>query len=239
MPGAEFVRVHARLGRQQAQQQRLLRHFQAEDGHRLALPQRHVLGDVQRQRRLPHRRPRRKNDQLGWLQPGRFVVESGVAGGQARDAAAFAENFLEALETVLDEILDADQPGLHAVFGKLENRGLGAVEDHVRIVARRQRLLLNRRRRVNQAAQNRLFLHDARVVLDVRHARQAVGKLREIRDAAGRFEFAAAREVLHQRDRVDGLLLFAELHHALENVPVLRKKEILRAQRARTAALSA
>ena len=37
-------------------------------------------------------------------------------------------------------------------------------------------------------------------------------------------------QIFHQRDRIDGLLLLAELHHALEDVPVLRQKEILRAQ---------
>ncbi len=39
-----------------------------------------------------------------------------------------------------------------------------------------------------------------------------------------------AAQVLHQRDGIDGLLLFAELNHAFENVPVLRKEEILGAQ---------
>ncbi len=229
MSGAELVRVHARVRRKQAQQQRLLRHFQAEDRHGLALPQRHVFGDVQRQRRLPHRRTRRKNDQLGGLQPGRFVVEAGVAGGEAGDPAALAENLFEALESVLDQVLNANQPDLHAVFRQLKDGRFRAIQNHVGVVARRQRLLLNHGRGVDQAAQNRLFLDDPRVVVHVRHARQAVGQLRKIRDAARGFEFPAADEILHQRDRVDGLLLLAQLHHALENVPVLRKEEILRA----------
>ena len=76
-------------------------------------------------------------------------------------------------KSVPDQFLDADQPGLHAVFRQLENRRFGAVENHVGVVARRQRLLLNRGRGINQAAQNRLFLHDPRVVLHVRDARQA------------------------------------------------------------------
>ncbi len=40
----------------------------------------------------------------------------------------------------------------------------------------------------------------------------------------------AAAEIFHQRDGVDGLPLFAELDHALENVAVLREEKILRAQ---------
>ena len=78
-------------------------------------------GDVQRQRRFSHRRARRKNDQLGWLQAGRFVVEPSVARGEARDPAAFAEDFFEALEIFLDKVLDADQSRAHAIFRELED----------------------------------------------------------------------------------------------------------------------
>ena len=106
----------------------------------------------------------------------------------------------------------------------------GAVEDHVRVFAGRKRLLLNRSGGVNQAAQHRLFFHDARVVLHVGDARQTLGKLRDISDAAGGFELAAAAEIFHQRDGIDGLLLFTELHHVLEDVAVLRKEKVLGAE---------
>ncbi len=167
VPGAELVRVHARLGREQAQQQRLLRHFQAEDRHGLLLAQRDVSRDVQREGRLSHRRARREDDQLGRLQAGGFVVETRIAGGEPGDAAAFAEDFLEALEAVLDQVLDADQSGADAVFGDLENGRFRAVENDVGVVSGGERLLLNRRGGMNQVAQDRLFLDDARVVLDV------------------------------------------------------------------------
>ena len=67
-------------------------------------------------------------------------------------------------------------------------------------------------------------------MLHVRRARQTVGELRKIRDAAGGIELAAAREVVHQRDDVDGLLMLGELNHALKNLAVLREKEIFGAQ---------
>ena len=47
---------------------------------------------------------------------------------------------------------------------------------------------------------------------------------------AERLQLAPAAEVLHQSNGVNGLLLFSQLDHALENLAVLRKKEILRAQ---------
>ena len=121
--------------------------------------------------------------------PAVSLSRPGIAGGEAGDAAAFAEYLFEALEAILDQILDADQPRAHAVFGQLENRRFCAVENNVRIVSRGKRLLLNRGGGIDQAAQNRLFLHDSRVVLHIGDARQSVRKLRKISDAARRFEF--------------------------------------------------
>ena len=95
--------------------------------------------------------------------------------------------FSEAFEIFFDEIFDADQPHANAVFGKLEDAGLGAVENYVGVVTGGQGLLLNHCRGVDQAAKNRLLFDDARIVLDVRDARQAVHQLRNIGNAAGRF----------------------------------------------------
>src|ERR1700678_349945 len=158
---------------------------------------------------------------------GRFVVEIGVTGSEAGDAAVFAENLFEALEIIANEFFDANQAGFDAIFGESENHRLGAIEDHIGIVARGQGLLLNGRRRENQAAQNRFFLDDARVVFDVGDARQAVSELREVGDAARRFQFAAPGQVLHQGDDIDGLLPFAKLQHTLEDLAVLRKEKIV------------
>ncbi len=67
-------------------------------------------------------------------------------------------------------------------------------------------------------------------MLDVCGARQPISQLREIGDAACCFQFAAPAEILHQRDGINGLLLFPQLDHALENLAMLRQEEIFRAQ---------
>ena len=48
--------IHSRFGADHARQQRFLGHFQRKDGHRFldVWMRRHVLCDVQRQRRLSH-----------------------------------------------------------------------------------------------------------------------------------------------------------------------------------------
>ena len=62
------VRVDARLRRQQAEKQLLLRHFEAEDTNRQLGLGSHVLRHVEDEAGLPHRRPGRDDDQIGRLQ---------------------------------------------------------------------------------------------------------------------------------------------------------------------------
>ncbi len=82
-------------------------------------------------------------------------------------------------------------------------------------------------RGVDQAAQQRFFLHDARVVLDVGDVRHAVHQLRDVGRAADGFQFAAALQLLGERHQVDGLLRFAESDHLLVDAPVMIVEEIL------------
>ena len=53
--------------------------------HRQAFVHRHVLGDVERERGLAHRRPRRQHDQVALLQAGGHAVEVVEAGAHAGD----------------------------------------------------------------------------------------------------------------------------------------------------------
>ena len=58
---------------------------------------------------LPMEGASRENDQFRGLQAGGFIVEAGIAGCESGwMRLAFAENFLEAFETVSYKILDAD-----------------------------------------------------------------------------------------------------------------------------------
>ena len=105
---------------------------------------------LQRERGFSHRRTRGEDDKLGRLQAGGFIVEAGVAGGEAGDAPAFAEDSLEALEIVAYEFFDADQASADAIFGNSKNHGFSAIENDVGIVARCERLFLNGRGGKNQ-----------------------------------------------------------------------------------------
>ena len=60
---------------QQAQDELLLAHLEAEDADALALLDGGVLGDVEREARLADRRPGREDDQVALLEAGRERVE--------------------------------------------------------------------------------------------------------------------------------------------------------------------
>src|SRR5512137_1220963 len=84
---AEVARAHVALvdateRRNHAERELLTRHFHREDRDRLVVGDRRVLGDVERERRLAHRRPARDDDEIARLQPGGHLVEFGVARAQ-------------------------------------------------------------------------------------------------------------------------------------------------------------
>ena len=73
--GAEPLRVDVGDARQQAQDELLLAHLEAEDADALALLDGGVLGDVEREARLADRRPGREDDEVALLEAGRQRVE--------------------------------------------------------------------------------------------------------------------------------------------------------------------
>jgi hypothetical protein len=63
-------------------------------------------------------------------------------------------------------------------------------------------------------------------VLDVADPRHAIGERGKIWSAAGGFEFAYAVQGFGERDQVNGLLVFAERDHLIEDAAVLFQEKI-------------
>src|SRR5712675_2666159 len=226
MAGAEFVGVDLGYGGDEALEERLLGHFEAEDGDGLAAADADVFGEVEGERGFSLRGARGEDQQLGGLQAGGQLVQLDIAGGDAGDAFAFAEDFFEALEIVADDVLDGDEAGADAVFGELEDGRFGVVEDGVGAVFALEGALLNIVGGVDEIAEDGFFFDDARVVLDVGDAGHAIGERGEVGGAAGGFEITAAVELFGEGDEVDGLLGFAEGDHLGEDATVLVEEEI-------------
>ena len=175
-PAHEAMAVDLRLGREQAQEQRLLRHLQTEEAHRVFRLQRHVLSDIQRQARLAHRRPRRDDDQVAGLEPTCHRIEVDKPGRYAGDQPLLLEEQLDLRKALLDQIAHRHEPGLEPILGHRENRTFRLVQDQVRFLVRFVRVDQDLVGRVDQIPQRRLFFDDPRVVLDVGRPRHTVGQ---------------------------------------------------------------
>ncbi len=98
-----------------------------------------------------------------------------------------------------------------AVFGDLEDGGLGAVQQRVGLFLRVQSRLLDDVRGVDQAAQQRLLFNDPGVMFQIRNTRHAVDQLRKISRSARGLELSFAAKLVAERNQVDGLLRLAQL----------------------------
>ena len=133
-PRHQAVRVDARDGREQADEELLPRHFQAEEPDGPPVLQRRVLGDVQHEARLAHRRTRRDDDEVAGLQAARHLIEVGEAGGDAGDQLLRLEQLLDLRQRLLHDVAHRQEPDPGAVLGNGEDRLLRFVEDRVRVV---------------------------------------------------------------------------------------------------------
>src|ERR1700674_865322 len=89
-PGADALRVDARLAREHAHDELLLGHLEREDAYPDALPVElraapDVRRDVEAERRFSHARSRRQDDEVTGLETAGETVEIDEAGGDAGD----------------------------------------------------------------------------------------------------------------------------------------------------------
>ncbi len=214
-------------GRKQAKEQSFLGHFEAEDGDGQLLEEGDIFGDIEGQGGLAHGGARGEDNQFGRLEACCFAIEARVACGKAGDAAALGKEVLEAVEIFGNELLDINEAGADAVFGEPEDLAFGLVEDGIGFLLGIEGALLDGVCGVDEAAQEGFFPDDAGVMLDVGDARDAIGELSEIGGAASGIQALAACELFAEGDEIDGLALFAECGHGLEDAAVGIEEEIL------------
>ena len=101
--GAEALRVDGGDAGEEAQDELVLAHLQAEDAHRLALAHGGVLGDVEGQAGLADARPGRQDDQVARLEAGGELVQVHEARGDAQDLAAVGVEVVQAVVGVVEQ----------------------------------------------------------------------------------------------------------------------------------------
>ena len=220
------MRVDARLRREHAQKQLLLRHLEAEqaDGQVGLRPD--MLRDVQHQAGLAHRGPRGHDHEVGRLQPRGHLVEIGEAGGHAGDELLARVQLLDRLEARLRQVAQRDEAVAHLVVGDREDGVLGLVEDDVGVLFGFVRGRENLVRRENQVPERRLLFDDAGIVLDVGRARHAVDERRDVRRPADFVELARPAQLFLERHQIDRIAALGELHHLVEDAAVCVAEEI-------------
>ena len=106
-----------------------LRHLEREQGDRHLLADAEVRGDAERERRLPHRRPRGEDDEVAGLEARRELVELLEARGDAGDVGARLVEVRDPLEALLEQLLDVREVARDALLRELEDPLLGAVDE--------------------------------------------------------------------------------------------------------------
>ncbi len=217
---AKLLRVDARLGRQHALDERLLAHLEREERHLLVLLDGGVLRDVERECRLAHRRARRHDDEIRRLKAGGQLIEVAEAAGDARDGLAARMNGLDALHRGPQQLLDAREPLVRALLRHLKDLLLGDVEQLVRRGATAERLTDDLSGDFDETPEQRLFLHDLRVVLDVGSGGHGVHEEADVVLAARSLEIAASLQLVRERQRVDDAAALGDPHHGAKQTPV-------------------
>ena len=193
----------------QAQRQLRSAHFHREHQHRQAFLHRHVLGDVEREGGLAHRRPGRQHDQVALLQPGGHAVQVVEAGTHAGHLfGAVVGQLLHAVDQGHHQLVDALEALAlaRAFFADLEDLALGLVE-HLR---HRPALRVEGAggdvvAGGDQLAQDRALAHDLGVTPHVGRTRHALRQRVEVGQAATVLRLAQALQLLEDGDHVGRL----------------------------------
>ena len=208
-PRAQVRLVDAAERADHAQRQLRGAHFHREHHHRQALLHGDVLGDVERERGLAHRRPRREHDQVARLQPGGHLVEVVEAGA---DAGHVLSAVLGQLGHAVDQLDHQLVHRLEALLLRwpslavLEHTPFGFVED----LADRTPLWIegvggDLVAGLDQLAKHRTLAHDLGVAAQVGRARHALRQRVEVSDAAALLGLAVHLQLLEDRDHVSRL----------------------------------
>ena len=145
----------------------------------------------------------------GW-KPGGEPVEVAEPGRDAGDVGAGLVERRDALEALLQQLLDVVNSLVTRCLREVEDDLLGLVDEVGRLARPFPAEPGDLAAGADQAAQRRHLAHDPRVVAGVRARGDERGQLVDAHAAADALELAALLELVDERDRVDGLALRVE-----------------------------
>ncbi len=229
--GLNFLGADVRFRRQHTAQQRLLRHFEREDGDDFIALDGRVLRDVDGQRSLTHGGPSGNDGELGGLQARGHLIELRQEGAEAGDLVlALLVKVVDALERAGDDLVDAGEAAGDAFLGDFKQRSFGGVEDLERLLTLVGRTRDGSGADVDELAQEGFVLDDADVFLNGDATRKTLSEGGKPRNAADGFDFLTAGELFADGDDVDHVVAVDEFAHAAEYALMRGKREVLGAQ---------
>ena len=201
---AHLLHVHARLGAQHAHGKLLGGHLQREHRRLLARADRRVFDEVHADAGLAHGGSPGHQDHLARMEAGQQLVQLGIAGLHAVHLAVVLHQQLDLLKGLEQHRLDRHQLLAALAHGDVVDQLLRFLQHLLRLpipgVAGLGDLLGGR----DQLAQRGLLVHDLDVRPGVDRRGHAAAQLDQIGRAAHRVQLAPPRQLLVQRDQVDG-----------------------------------
>ena len=189
---------------------------------------RRLLRDVQRERRLPEARTCGDDHEVRRLQPARQVVEVDEARRHAGDVRTAFLQRLDVLELLVQQVADVREVVAEPLLGDGEDELLDLVDDVVGVVGRLERHRRRLLRRLDEPAEQRRLLDDARVVGRVARRGDRADEVEDVRLAADLLDLARPAQLLGHGDRVDRLAASEQGHDGLEDPAVGRLVEVVR-----------
>src|SRR5450756_1099436 len=230
--GAHLVRADARRRAHHALAQFLGAHLEAEDRHRRLTLHRHVLGDGEGQGRLADAGPRREDDEIGFLEAARELVDALETAGDAAHAVIALQG-VEVLEVADQDLFDVLELGHTPLLLDGEDLLLAAVEELVGVagvlIAELRDLVAD----ADEGAQHALLAHDAGVVGGVGRRRHELGQGVHELAPPGALEHALALELGAEGDHVDLFALVVQGEDGAVDEPVRVAVEVVGRERLR------
>src|SRR5262249_50356618 len=124
----EALRVDVGDAREEAKDELLLAHLEAEHADAAVLADGRELGDVKGEARLADAGPGGDHDEVALLEAGRQGVEVGEARGDAVELAAVGMEVVESVVGRVEELLEDAEAGGDPAARDLEELGLGPVD---------------------------------------------------------------------------------------------------------------
>ncbi|MCY1258040.1 hypothetical protein D9M70_62410 [compost metagenome] len=162
------------------------------------------------------------------MQAAGFLVEVGVAGGQAGDGVVGVEQGVDAVDGLGQQVVDAHRAtGFRSGLGDLEDLPFSLVENlGGSATFRVERAVGDFGTDTDQLAQRRPFANDLRIGLDVGDGRGVFRQFTEVTEATDLRSLTFLVQLLGQGHDVDRHVLIGQLGDRTENQAVVMSIEI-------------